>query len=1111
MDASGTPMSSSPPSQPPSPCGSGQRPPRATRRSWKRAAARATVVTTAAAVLFSGFVSIPGVPAPEASAQETGPGASGFKPPNPAAIFTPLAEINRILTGGASPGPWTAGSSQGLPTDVPVVPSEQAKKPGLGTQAFYPLERRSLGDRMELLVNLANGNVVVRNKDLAFAGTGLNTAVNHVYNNQATNRGSFGQRWTMTTGRDVGLDVSDPGKVVLQGPTGYRQDYTRDGDGFTSPSGANAKLTKTDDGYELRFDKSKEKWRFDNNGFFTSQVDRNDNTINYRYNPNGTLASIADTRGAVTTFEYDLAGRVTKMTDPTGYEYGPYDYDLAGRHTGFRDPSGKRVAYGYDDAGNLTTITDPNGNEYRLRYDDQRRITAVDEPRETGVLQDDRAVTTYEYTSDSETRSTNPAGGTSTYTFDDEGRQTKAKDPLGREQSDTWTANSDVNTTTSVGGNVTTASFDPNNNLVGTQLPTGARNAIGYTDGANPNAPTSVTDSEGRQTSMTYDAAGNPLTVKNAATGQGIERTYNDNGTVKDSTDGRGSKTSYAYDDQGRLLTVTPPAGRQPVSYTYDSRSRITSVRDGNGKTIKYAYDAADRVVQLSEQTNSGDRVIQQSDFDANGNKIANYFAATTKQFSYSPRNQVLTDVRRGGGIVATDTVAYTYDANNNLASLRDGGGTTSYRYNPANDITELTDLAGGITRYTYDNDGNQTRIQYPNGQGALREFDKSQRLTKITNYARGGNEVRSYNYGGSRGDTDLVQSVGEPNGATTRYTYDGAGQLTRAATSNGATYSYAYDRSGNITNFQGTAMTYNAANQVTRVGGTNIGSDGQGNITAGIGGGAAYSPTNQQTLREDTTQQSFQVKYDTADTTQIQQVTSNRDSGTGQIYDVTQTALGITAKASFAGVRHSVSRDPSGTPVMQRNPDRSLHYFELDRQGSVTGHTRADGTRTASFRYQPFGSYERVSGADSGQADNFIGFQGGFFVNSPAHTQFGHRWYDSRLGRFTQPDPIGTPGASGDGQSNRNGIGGPYSVEYSVYSFAASNPCNFSDPSGLATCPGAAANSIVVAIAAVGTIIATGGVALPVFILVAVGAGATTTLTTYNSARICSGSEPLF
>ncbi|WP_226351527.1 RHS repeat-associated core domain-containing protein [Pseudonocardia sp. ICBG601] len=132
----------------------------------------------------------------------------------------------------------------------------------------------------------------------------------------------------------------------------------------------------------------------------------------------------------------------------------------------------------------------------------------------------------------------------------------------------------------------------------------------------------------------------------------------------------------------------------------------------------------------------------------------------------------------------------------------------------------------------------------------------------------------------------------------------------------------------------------------------------------------------------------------------------------------------------------------------MQRNPDRSLHYFEFDRQGSVTGHTRGDGPRTASFRYQPFGGYERVTGADSGQADNFIGFQGGFFINSPAHTQFGHRWYDSWMGRFTQPDPIGTPGASGDGQSNRSGIGGPYSV----YSFVSSNPCNFSDPSGLLT-----------------------------------------------------------
>ena len=43
---------------------------------------------------------------------------------------------------------------------------------------------------MELLVNLAHGNVIIRNKGLAFAGTGLNTAVNHVYDKQAIKPGA---------------------------------------------------------------------------------------------------------------------------------------------------------------------------------------------------------------------------------------------------------------------------------------------------------------------------------------------------------------------------------------------------------------------------------------------------------------------------------------------------------------------------------------------------------------------------------------------------------------------------------------------------------------------------------------------------------------------------------------------------------------------------------------------------------------------------------------------------------------------------------------------------------------------------------------------------------
>ncbi|MCD2190987.1 RHS repeat-associated core domain-containing protein [Actinomycetospora soli] len=987
------------------------------------------------------------------------PGAPGYKP-GPAGIFAPLAAINRIVTGGASPSTWGRDSSQGLPTDVPTDPSAQAPKPGLGTKDFYPLERRALGDRMELLVNLANGNVIVRNKDLAFAGTGLNTAVNHDYNNLATNRGSFGKRWTMTTGRDVGLDVSDPNKIKLQGPSGYREDYDADGNGgFKSPSGANAKLTKTDTGYRLEFDKTKEKWNFDNNGFFTTQVDRNDNTITYNYNGNGTLASIKDTRGAVTTFDYDAAGRVTKMTDPTGYEYSGYTYDLQGQHTGFTDPSGKRVRYEYDQAGNLTSITDPNGNEYRLTYDADRRVTKVDEPRETGVLTNDRAVTNYEYVSATETKETNPAGGVTTYTFDSDGRQTKAKDPLGREESKTYTANSDVNTTTSVGGNVSTASFDPNNRLIGTQLPTGARNTVGYTDAANPFGPTSMTDSEGRQTTMTYDAKGNPLTVKSVANSVGIERQYNDNGTVKESKDGRGIITRYDYDPDGRLITVTPPGPRQPIRYGYDSRSRITSVTDGNGVVIEYAYDAADRVVQQSQRDGTTRRVIQQTDFDANGNKTSNYFAGVTKQFTYNPRNQVLTDVRRGGALAPTDSVTYTYDAVNNLSSLTDAGGKTSYKYNTANDLTELTDLAGGKTTYDYDRDGNQKTTTYPNTISMVREYDKSGRETKRTSYAAGETpSVRTYNYGGANGgDTELLQSMGEPNNSTTRYSYDGASRLTRAlnrSNSNGATitdYQYTYDRASNINGMQGRSQTWSSGNLLTAIGSLQVRSDAQGNQTGDNNGGStSYTPTNQQNVRVDPGL-AFQAQYDTSDSTQLYKIDDVvRSNGARFSYEFTNTALGMTGRIRAGQGRYSISRDPDGNPVMQRDPNGSLHYFELDRQGSIMGTTGTNRARTSAFHYQPYGAYDYAAGSHSSNADNFLGFQGGFFHSNAGYTKFGHRWYNAGAGIFTQPDPIGTPGSSGSGQDNRSGIGGPYSTELNAFGFAEGSPCNNSDPSGL-------------------------------------------------------------
>ena len=67
-----------------------------------------------------------------------------------------------------------------------------------------------------------------------------------------------------------------------------------------------------------------------------------------------------------------------------------------------------------------------------------------------------------------------------------------------------------------------------------TSPPRGATTALGYTDAANPTAPTTGTDEQGNQYSFTYDAKGNPLTQKSVTANiTDVTRTYNPNGTVE--------------------------------------------------------------------------------------------------------------------------------------------------------------------------------------------------------------------------------------------------------------------------------------------------------------------------------------------------------------------------------------------------------------------------------------------------------------------------------------------------------------------------------------------------------------------------------------------------
>jgi RHS repeat-associated protein len=95
----------------------------------------------------------------------------------------------------------------------------------------------------------------------------------------------------------------------------------------------------------------------------------------YTYDADGRRVRMTDGTGT-TTSTYDSLGRLTGSTDGAGNTLG-YGYDLAGRLTSLTYPSGVKVMRGYDAAGRLTSVTDWLGHTTRFGYDQAGELTRV--------------------------------------------------------------------------------------------------------------------------------------------------------------------------------------------------------------------------------------------------------------------------------------------------------------------------------------------------------------------------------------------------------------------------------------------------------------------------------------------------------------------------------------------------------------------------------------------------------------------------------------------------------------------------------------------------------------------------------------------------------------
>ncbi len=470
----------------------------------------------------------------------------------------------------------------------------------------YRFETFSLGERRSASVNVASGNLVVHEQDLALAGVGLPATVERRYVARSGNTTSLASGWQMWPQSLEKLTISSLGDFVYWrgGPWAYLS-FDRNPDGtFTSAPGVRATMATGPDGsYRLTLHEDGTVYGFDANGFPQSVTDRNGNRITFGYTfvperNRSEMTSMTDTFGRVSTFERTDYNQVTRVTDPAGrlyrYGYGP-DAQGVTRLTSYTDPDNKTTRYEYA-GGYLSKIIDPNGNVTTFGYAARPRVAGTSSDydgsqqlvrltRVTDPVAGTGPAWSFDYSTPWQTKVTDPRGNPTTYFFDRLGRVTRTLNALGQEASATYSSNSFVTSTTDPLRAKTSFTYDARDNLTAVTSPTGAGHGFAYDDPAHPFYPTSHTGPSGSRLAYTYDGPGNLTTSENGLpTGQNqARRTYNPNGTVATATDALNRVTSYSYDANGNLTRITPPAPLGATSLTYDGLSRVSTVTDGKG------------------------------------------------------------------------------------------------------------------------------------------------------------------------------------------------------------------------------------------------------------------------------------------------------------------------------------------------------------------------------------------------------------------------------------------------------------------------------------------------------------------------------------------------
>lgn len=570
---------------------------------------------------------------------------------------------------------------------------------------------------------------------------------------------------------------------------------TDEAENFLSPRGDYSRLVRhTDNSYTRRF-KDGTEFHFDSEGLQTSVVDRYGNSTQYVYDPQN---------------------RLTKITDPTGQEtILTYQGDYLQTVT---DPQNRVTTFTHDGAGDLTQVTFPDTSNRKFGYDNRHLMTSETDARnETATREYNDYGQLIKATLPDDAERTSQASNLWGLPGPGEGTETNPAPAVLRNNAFSSVTDGEGRTSTYATGQFGEATImidpadltteyerDSQGNLVQLRPPSGA-----------------VYDQD-------YDAVGNLTSFTDQTLGGTTEFTYeSDYNQITSITDPFDEVTLFDYDGSGNLTKITTPLGRIST-FDYDGRGLITRTVDPLGTETTFIYDVDGNLSQVKDGSGAAQRNTVLTTTDEGYLDTITDPLMRVYDYDYDPLGRLTQESLPGGRIIS-----YGYDNEGNLTSLTPpgrpahsfiynevglvetytaptitGGGTnqTSFTYNKAQEIKQITRPDGQTLDYNYDAAGRLDTFTIPRGQ-----FNYSYDATSgyLSDLTAPENVNLSYGYEG-----DLLESVtwSGPVAGDVVYNYDAKGRTSRI-TAKGSQIIYEYDDDDMLTDAGILSLSYDSQN----------------------------------------------------------------------------------------------------------------------------------------------------------------------------------------------------------------------------------------------------------------------------------------------------------